>query len=61
MGHNGAVLGHSIPTSFPWVAGWSTDPRVLGRNIDDVLLNKNQIKRPKFIFNGFLTKQKLLV
>ena len=32
MGHNGAVLCHSILMSFIRVAGWSTDPRVLGRH-----------------------------
>ena len=30
MGHNSAVSGHSIFTSFLQVDDWSTDPRVLG-------------------------------
>ena len=29
MGHNSAVLGHPISTSFPYDS-WSTDPQVLG-------------------------------
>ena len=29
MGHNSAVSGHPISTSFPQVDSWSTDPRVL--------------------------------
>ena len=31
MGHNSAVLGHPISTSFPQVDSWLTDPLVLGR------------------------------
>ena len=31
MGHNSAVLGHPISTSFPHVDSWLTDPLVLGR------------------------------
>ena len=30
MGHNSAISGHLISTSFSQVDGWSTDPRVLG-------------------------------
>ena len=29
MGHNNAVLGHSISTNFPQVDDWSMDPRVV--------------------------------
>ena len=33
MGHNSAVSGHPISTSFSQVDGWSIDPRVLERHI----------------------------
>ena len=33
MGHNNAVSGHPISTSFLQVDDWSTDPRVLRRHI----------------------------
>ena len=29
MGHNSAISGHPISTSFSQVDGWSKDPRVL--------------------------------
>ena len=32
MGHNSAVSGHPIFTSFSQVNGWLTDPWVLGRH-----------------------------
>ena len=32
MGHNSAVSGHPISTSFPQVDNWSTNPWVLGRH-----------------------------
>ena len=32
MGHNSAVSGCPISTSFPQVDEWSTDSRVLGRH-----------------------------
>ena len=31
-GHNSVVSGYPTFRSFPWVDGWSTDPRVFGRH-----------------------------
>ena len=43
MGHNNAVSGHPISTSFSQADDWSTDPRVLGRH------NRSRQRRQKLV------------
>ena len=52
MGHNSAVSGHPISTSFLQVDGWSTDPRVLMRHGNNSL---NVLNKLVFTSIGFIS------
>ena len=49
--HNSVVSGYPTSTSFSWIDGWSTDPRVLGRHKDSIHKSIPEIENAKEFFN----------
>ena len=56
MGHNSAVSGHPISTSFPQVDNWSMDLRVLGRHMY-LLKSKDEAIEKFFLYKNEVENQ----